>query len=116
MTDKSNIADNVVRFPPRIHTVENGTKVNEGVFISWEEHESLLRQARAATFEEAAVILRDESEGDIDYALFLLKELGKPSSEASIKRLEKTIAEQLERAARAGDGDDLNQQTTKEKT
>jgi hypothetical protein len=28
-------------FPQRIHTVENGTKVNEGVFISWEEHEAL---------------------------------------------------------------------------
>jgi hypothetical protein len=34
------------QFPPRIHTVENGKTPNEGVFISWEEHEATLSALR----------------------------------------------------------------------
>lgn len=86
------------------------------VYMLYEDHlrlsERMVRQARAEAFEEAAGILRDESEGDIDYALFLLKELSNPSSEASIKRLKKTIAEQLERAARAARAGEGNEPVT----
>ncbi len=38
-------------WPRRIHTVENGTKVNEGVFISWEEHEALALAMRDQAIE-----------------------------------------------------------------
>ncbi len=41
-------------FPQRIYTVENGTKENEGVFISWEEAQAMVRAAREEGFKEGS--------------------------------------------------------------